>query len=474
MIKAALNDRCRSCKGAMELLEPLEQRALLAFQFSEGPATNSPGLSTYDPSVTTNSVAADFDGDGKADLAISGAQRLGFLKGNGDGTFAAPVWINLQSRTGTLALADDGKGEFAVFAVGGINPSTFESGTFRTALVRRFEFSADTGGFVKTGQVALRYATTTQVLRESIGTVVSGQITGDSHADLVVPFLSLGPALIRTRTDGTLVVGRYFGSSINLAGDRLDVSLADISGDGRNDVIVQTTRGSFYAPNPVILPYAFVTNAGGLSRTPVTLTALGSTPWRFADVNADGIVDAVGVIRTSPLTGNSVPLTATFDVRVRLGVASAPGVASTFAAEQSGGTFSLGQGSGSIDNSNPAAESATDSFTFRLVSGQDLGASSGVGVFVQRTLDFTSRSSSENFTRVDVGVLPSISVAAPQAGTLAYTDIVQGVFSTPTPANGGVRLNSPFVDLNGDGLIDSARIDFGGVQSFLGTVPAGF
>jgi hypothetical protein len=79
--------------------------------------------------VPPSIITADFNGDGKADFAVSnyGINSIGVFLGNGDGTFQAPVIINAGTTIGQLATIDvnqDGKPDLVVLASGGNNVLT--------------------------------------------------------------------------------------------------------------------------------------------------------------------------------------------------------------------------------------------------------------------------------------------------------------------------------------------------------------
>src|SRR5215210_4107983 len=83
------------------------------------------GNGTFQPAVTTavqnpfHIVATDLNADGKQDLiaASATADRVSVMLGNGDGTFQSPVTYTVGSAPRTLAIADfngDGKPDVAV------------------------------------------------------------------------------------------------------------------------------------------------------------------------------------------------------------------------------------------------------------------------------------------------------------------------------------------------------------------------
>ena len=70
------------------------------------------------------------------------------------------------------------------------------------------------------------------------------------------------------------------------------VSLADFNNDGRDDVILQSTRASG-ANQPQPIAYLSVnSNPSGLARNAVTLNLDAARDWRFADINNDSRTDA--------------------------------------------------------------------------------------------------------------------------------------------------------------------------------------
>ena len=92
-------------------LEGLEQRAMLTLPWASAPAPLA--------GVVGSTVAADFDLDGKIDLAVSSVRTLSFLKGNGDATFQAARGITLLADIGNLAVGRfDGDGRPDLITLG--------------------------------------------------------------------------------------------------------------------------------------------------------------------------------------------------------------------------------------------------------------------------------------------------------------------------------------------------------------------
>ncbi len=163
-------------------------------------------------------VVADFNGDGKLDLAVaSTGGGTSLLKGNGDGTFGTAVNI-LPGVPGSLTVADfnhDGKPDLAVAAFGssaiqvllGNGDGTFKAPTLVTP-----------GDF--TGNA-----------------VAVGDVNGDGKPDIVSVDVSAGNILtLPGNGDGTFKAPITSGTQ-SLFQSFLVVALGDFNADGKLDVV---------------------------------------------------------------------------------------------------------------------------------------------------------------------------------------------------------------------------------------------
>ncbi len=223
---------------------PLTQvvTALPANSFAQvaSPAVNFP----LQP-LATAPVVADFNGDGKADLAIATQTGFVVMLGKGDGSFQSPLSYSIQ---GNLAAGDfngDGIVDIAV------STNTLQvlpgkgDGTFGTPIVSPFGF----GG--------------------SSLTVVD--LNGDGKPDLVGDF---GIAI--ANGDGTFRQGAGGG-----------VAAADFNGDGKPDLVFLDVFGGLGALD------VSIGNGDGTFRSPNTiiLTNFGGRTAIVGDFNNDGKAD---------------------------------------------------------------------------------------------------------------------------------------------------------------------------------------
>ena len=175
-------------------------------------------------------AAADFDHDGKVDLAwVSGVvgQGIVFLaKGNGDGTFAATQTLGTFAIVGTnvpvfryvMGAQLHDTGDMDLLVEDTANPSLITLTTDGQTLVRI---------------VATKLASGT-------GPMVAADLNGDGHMDLVIQSTLSGVAdVFFGSADGLLTAaGAYAGSSAVQS-----MLLHDVDGDGHLDLVVEGVDG---------------------------------------------------------------------------------------------------------------------------------------------------------------------------------------------------------------------------------------
>ncbi|MGD0696242.1 MAG: FG-GAP-like repeat-containing protein [Terriglobia bacterium] len=275
-------------------------------------------------------VAGDFNGDGKLDLITFGwfgsSSSLALLVGNGDGTFqpAVPISANLgQAYLGTMIAADfnsDGKLDLAfsggawnsanVTVLPGNGDGTFQNPVTYSTLVGSFIAAGDFNGdgkpdIVVAGEWSDGQQTQLQILLNNgdgtfaspvtytisgiVQALAEADLTGNHKLDLVVPCggYSSSVSVLLGNGDGT------FGTPIVYSTKQLptystSVALADFNGDGKLDLALTDATG--VVENAVTI---LMGNGDGTFQSPAEVYGAGLGPSGIVaiDVNGDGKPD---------------------------------------------------------------------------------------------------------------------------------------------------------------------------------------
>jgi len=226
-------------------------------------------------------IMADFNGDGKPDIATGVSIGLdAFFSvqlGNGDGTFASPLLQSIPSGTAfdsALAgdLNEDGKVDLAIPYAGGVILYFGKGdGTFRVGYV---ESISQLG---------------------TISPMVAADFNGDGHIDLLV-------ILATASIPGRLFLGVGNGTfrpalNVGTGASPIAMAVGDFNGDGNPDLAVaQPSQGTFFKPAPGYIDIV-LGNGDGTFRTPVSypIRASGDSPGTWfivvSDFNRDGNAD---------------------------------------------------------------------------------------------------------------------------------------------------------------------------------------
>ncbi len=268
-------------------------------------------------------VAGDFNGDGKIDLAVTGASGVAVLLGNGDGTLQAAVVYPSTSAPDLLAAADlnhDGKldlvlagacgnacgfvsvllgkgdGTFQAatdFPAGGV-PSAFAvsdlngDGIPDLALANMASNSVN-GGTAGLVSVLLGngdgtfQAPTNYTSGANIAGIAAGDVTGDKVPDLIVThYFGNTVAILTGNGDGTFQPEQEVSTDTTLGSQF--IQLLDLNRDGKLDLAMSSVPNSGAA--------VLMGNGDGTFQ-PAAVYQTGSQPYFFAagDVNGDGNTD---------------------------------------------------------------------------------------------------------------------------------------------------------------------------------------
>jgi FG-GAP-like repeat/FG-GAP repeat len=259
-------------------------------------------------------TSGDFNGDGKADVVVSGSVNsgygLGVLLGNGDGTFKPPVVTPLQQPLNVeIATGDfnrDGKLDLLIGSYGVSSSETSlllgnGDGSFQPPLlVAPYDGNVGVADFNGDGNLDLAIAASFEAifLGNGNGTFTSGDsylggtllsVPGDFNGD-GKPDLATGNSVLLGNGDGT-----FQGNPAVIAGGYVLFAgvTGDFNGDGIPDIAV--TNGSIPI-NGVLGTSVYVLLGDGTGKFLVTNSYDLSLPTEAiatSDLNGDGKLDLV-------------------------------------------------------------------------------------------------------------------------------------------------------------------------------------
>jgi FG-GAP-like repeat/FG-GAP repeat len=242
-------------------------------------------------------VVADFDGDGRLDVAVAQSYVGGPAPYAGyvtiylqttPGTFSAPVRYPVAANPWALAAADlTGSGHLDLVVT---SPWT-QAGVPDTGQISILMHDPSNPGAFLAAQ--------TLATGGGGDAVAIGDVTNDGHPDIVVADSSLSDAhailFVQSATSaGTFAAPVSLSLGANVGSN--DVTIHDMDGDGRNDIVLATSNG---------VEILYDNGAGGFL-SPVSIAA-GINPQGIAaaDVDADGRPDiVVANAGYSPLGGS--------------------------------------------------------------------------------------------------------------------------------------------------------------------------
>ncbi len=247
----------------------------------KGDGTFYPGVSYGESAGLVYVAVADFNGDGKLDIAATDTQsgNVEILTGNGDGSFGIGLSLSTGGSGATNIVTGDfnhdGKADIAVANVG----------------------SGSIGVLLGNGDASFAPAVTYVTTGYFPQSITAADIDGDGYLDLAVT----------ATTDGPAAVGVFLANSDNsgtfkpvvyttLDGTPEFVAFGDLDKSGKLDMAVTERNGSIYAGLIEVGLGSGDGTFGTLTAYPTSVQLTespGPADIQIADINGDGNPDVV-------------------------------------------------------------------------------------------------------------------------------------------------------------------------------------
>jgi uncharacterized protein (TIGR03437 family) len=316
--------------GHPDALTPLHDGSNISVLFGNGDGTFASGAvlvvdsdTSYQATPAPTALAvADFNGDGKPDVATSNthAKSVSVALGNGKGAFQAPSTISMGTVQPTsiaaAAFSGDGKPDIVVtdgvsniyllyhngngtfqqpirYPTGGTNPSFVVTGDFNGD--KKLDVAVVNSGsnnisiLTGFGDGSFGNPIIAAVGTNPVG-LVAGDFNGDGKLDLAVA--NGGSSSASTAGGISVLLGKgdgTFQAAVNYAASQYPVFItaADLNHDGKVDLAVAANTGS----GPAAIAVLLGTGSGTFQNAVMTATSAGPTWIAAADFSGDGKLD---------------------------------------------------------------------------------------------------------------------------------------------------------------------------------------
>ncbi len=250
------------------------------------------------------STPNDFDGNGNSDFAIATATSVQLYKGNGKGAFTPLQSLSLKyhneiNSTPMLVASGifnkDAAPDLALLAQGGLDNNNDVLTIFTNKNKKLYDSASVDLGVTGTNEL------------------LAADVNGDGRSDLILTHKSANQIDVAFNVDGNFILDQKFINKISLSGiySPSNVHVADINGDGLNDIVAQTKTAAGFDQIQ-----AFLGNGSGDFLDAQTLISVSDLfngevasnnfidSFTLSDLNNDGLKDFV-VNVAAPGAGNA-------------------------------------------------------------------------------------------------------------------------------------------------------------------------